>query len=169
LNDAIYARTTVIPASMSLKITIGASVATSMANGMIKTNIHFSAERVAFEHKEFWQVEHAFRDIKSSFDTRPAFSQRDEAIRGHDFYSLLVPVWRKDLCRRLDAAGHAFECSDIEQDLEALQETTIEDNGKRLAIRNQCLATCGKVFQAVRVTIRPPSANANLCRMTQPR
>jgi len=120
---------------------------------MIKTNIHFSAERVAFEHKEFWQVEHAFRDIKSSLDTRPAFSQRDEAIRGHDFYSLLVPVWRKDLCRRLDAAGHAFECSDIEQDLEALQETTIEDNGKRLAIRNQCLATCGKVFQAVRVTI----------------
>ncbi|MDI6794922.1 MAG: hypothetical protein QME81_18985, partial [bacterium] len=37
----------------------------------------------------------------------------------------------------------------------SLQETVIEENGKRLAIRSQCLGTCGKVFQAVGVAIPP--------------
>ena len=34
-------------------------------------------------------------------------------------------------------------------------DTTIEDEGKRLAIRSQCLGTAGKVFQAVGVAIPP--------------
>jgi len=33
--------------------------------------------------------------------------------------------------------------------------TTVEDEGKRLAIRSQCLGTGGKVFQAVGVAIPP--------------
>ena len=32
---------------------------------------------------------------------------------------------------------------------------TIEENGKKLAVRSQCLGTCGKVFQAVGVAIPP--------------
>jgi len=41
------------------------------------------------------------------------------------------------------------------QDLKALQEITIEDRGKTLAIRSECLGTCGKIFQAVGVAIPP--------------
>jgi hypothetical protein len=64
-------------------------------------------------------------------------------------------VIRKELDRRLEEAGHCFEWFDIKQDLKALQEITIEDCGKTLAIRSQCLGTCGKVFQAVGVAIPP--------------
>ena len=35
----------------------------------------------------------------------------------------------------------------------ALQEITLDDRGKTLAIRSECLGTCGKVFQAVGVAI----------------
>jgi hypothetical protein len=62
---------------------------------------------------------------------------------------------RKELYRRLEAHGHSFEWADIKQDLKALQETIIEDDGKRLAVRSQCLGTCGKVFQSVGVAIPP--------------
>jgi hypothetical protein len=62
---------------------------------------------------------------------------------------------RKELYRRLEASGHSFEWADLRQDLKALQETIIEDNGKRLAVRSQCLGTCGKVFQSVGVAIPP--------------
>ena len=62
---------------------------------------------------------------------------------------------RKELDRRLEKAGHVFEWSDIKQDLEALQETMIEENDRRLTVRSQCLGTCGKVFQAVGVAIPP--------------
>ncbi len=100
-------------------------------------------------------MEHAFRDMKSVLDTRPIYHQRDDTIRGHVFCSFLSLVLRNELYRRLEDAGHRFEWADIKQDLKAMQETTIEEDGKRLAIRSQCQGTCGKMFQAVGVAIPP--------------
>jgi len=117
------------------------------------TNTSFSADEVAIKYKELWQVEQVFRDVKSVLETRPVYHQRDENIRGHVFCSFLALVLRKDLDRRLEEAGHSFEWADIKQDLKSLQEVVIEDNGKSLALRTECVGTCGKVFQAVGVAI----------------
>ena len=120
---------------------------------VLKTNTTLTAEQVALKYKELWQVEQVFRDMKSVLDTRPIFHKLDETIRGHVFCSFLALVIRKELDRRLEKAGHCFEWADIKQDLKALQEITVEDRGKMLAIRSECLGTCGKVFQAVGVAI----------------
>ncbi len=120
---------------------------------VLKTNTTLTAEKAALKYKELWQVEQVFRDMKSVLDTRPIFHQRDETIRGHVFCSFLALVLRKELDRRLEKAGHCFEWADIKQDLKAMQEITIEDRGKTLAIRSECLGTCGKVFQSVGVAI----------------
>jgi transposase len=120
---------------------------------VLRTNTTLTAERVALKYKELWRAEQVFRDMKSVLDTRPIFHQRDETIRGHVFCSFLALVLRKELDRRLEKAGHSFEWADIKQDLKALQEITIDDNGRTLAIRSECLGTCGKVFQAVGVAI----------------
>ena len=122
---------------------------------VLKTNTTLTAERAALKYKELWQVEQVFRDMKSVLDTRPIFHQRDETIRGHVFCSFLALVLRKELDRRLEKASHCFEWADIKQDLKALQEITIEDRDKTLAIRSECLGTCGKIFQAVGVAIPP--------------
>lgn len=118
-------------------------------------NTKLPAAKVALKYKELWQVERAFRDMKSLLETRPIFHQRDQTIRGHVFCSFLGLLLRKELDRRLEAAGYVLEWSDIKQDLEALAEVVIEENGKRLAVRSQCLGTCGKVFQAVGVAVPP--------------
>jgi transposase len=122
---------------------------------VLKTNTPFTAEQAALKYKELWQVEHVFRDMKSILDTRPIFHQRDETIKGHVFCSFLALVLRKELDHRLEKAGHDFEWADIKQGLKGLQEITIEDNGKKLAIRSECRGVCGKVFQAVGVAIPP--------------
>jgi hypothetical protein len=122
---------------------------------VLTTNTRFSAEKVALKYKELWQVEQAFRDIKTMFATRPVYHKCDETIRGHVFCSFLALMLRKELYRRLEASGHSFEWSNVKQALKALQETLIEENGKRLAVRSQCLGTCGKVFQSVGVAIPP--------------
>lgn len=122
---------------------------------VLKTNMSLSAEQVALKYKELWQVEHAFRDLKSVLETRPVFHKCDETIRGHVFCSYLALVLRKELDRLLENTGYIFEWSDIKQDLKALQETVIEDKDKRLAVRTQCVGTCGKVFQAVGVAVPP--------------
>lgn len=120
---------------------------------VLRTNTDLPAEEVALKYKELWQVEQAFRDMKSILDTRPVFHQADETIRGHVFCSFLALVLRKELDSRLERAGHCFEWSDIKRDLEALQEVTITEQSKTLAVRTECVGTCGKVFQAVGVAI----------------
>ena len=120
---------------------------------VLKTNTGLTAEQVALKYKELWQVEQVFRDMKSILDTRPIFHQRNETIKGHVFSSFLALVLIKELYRRLEKAGHNFEWADIKQDLSALQEITLEDNGKKLAIRSACKGVCGKVFQAVGVAL----------------
>jgi transposase len=122
---------------------------------VLRTNMNLSAERVALKYKELWQVEQVFRDVKSILDTRPIFHKRDETIRGHVFCSFLALVLRKELDRRLESAGHQFEWADIKRDLKALQEVTVEENGRSLAIRTACAGFCGKVFQAVGVALPP--------------
>ena len=100
-------------------------------------------------------MERVFRDVKTLLETRPVFHQCDENIRGHVFCSFLALVLRKELERRLNHAGYVFEWSDIKRDLEALQTVTMEEGGKRFAIRTECRGNCGKIFQAVKVALPP--------------
>jgi hypothetical protein len=122
---------------------------------VLMTNTQLSADRVALKYKELWQVEQVFRDIKSVLETRPVYHQRDESIRGHVFCSFLALVLRKELDRRLAQAGHEFEWADIKRDLKALEHVLIQENGKSLLLRTECIGTCGRVFQAVGVAIPP--------------
>jgi transposase len=122
---------------------------------VLKTNTSLSSEQVALKYKELWQVEQIFRDIKSILESRPIYHKPDETIRGHVFCSFLALVLKKELDSRLNKAGRGFEWADIKQDLKALQETVVEDNEKRLAIRSECVGACGKVFQAVGVALPP--------------
>jgi transposase len=122
---------------------------------ILRTNTDLATAQVALKYKELWQVERVFRDVKSMLETRPVFHQREDTIRGHVFCSFLALVLRKELERHLEKAGHIFEWSHIKQDLRALQETHIEENGTQLAIRSKAEGVCGKVFQAVGMAMPP--------------
>ena len=62
---------------------------------VLRTNTDLPAHMVALKYKELWQVEQAFRDMKSVLETRPVFHQTDETIRGHVFCSFLALVLEK--------------------------------------------------------------------------
>ena len=119
------------------------------------TNTKLPAEKVALKYKELWRVERVFRDMKSLLETRPVYHQKDENIAGHVFCSFLALVLRKELDQRLAQSKHRFEWSDIKQDLKALKQVEIEENGTRFAIRSECKGVCGKIFQSVRIALPP--------------
>ena len=122
---------------------------------VLVTNTKLSADQVALKYKELWRVEHVFRDVKSLLETRPVYHQNDAHIGGHVFCSFLALVLRKELDQRLVPREHRFEWSNIRQDLKALKQVEIEENGTWFAIRSECKGVCGKVFQAVRVALPP--------------
>ncbi len=126
---------------------------------VLTTNTKLKAREVALKYKELWMVEQTFRDMKSVIDTRPIFHKRDETIRGHVFCSFLALVLKKELDDRLVSQGLQFEWADIKQDLKALQEVILEENGTTLAVRTECQGSCGKVFKATGVAV-PPTIRA---------
>ena len=122
---------------------------------VLETNTNLTPAQVALKYKDLWQVEQIFRDIKSIFVTRPIFHRCNETIRGHVFCSFLALVLRKELDRRLEKNNLNFEWADVKHDLKALQEIVINDGDKQIAIRSQCVGSCGKIFQSVGVAVPP--------------
>lgn len=122
---------------------------------VLTTNTALKSKEVALKYKELWMVEQTFRDMKSAIDTRPIFHKRDETIRGHVFCSFLALAMKKELDDRLVSQGIQVEWADIKQDLKALQEVTLEENGTTLAVRTECQGVCGKIFKATGVAVPP--------------
>jgi transposase len=115
-----------------------------------------TAEEAALVYKQLWMVEEMFRTVKTLLETRPIFHKRDETIRGHVFCSYLALLLRKELQDRLEAQGDKFEWAELLRDLEALQSTQVESQGKRFLLRSDLATTTAAVFRAAGVAI-PPS------------
>ena len=115
-----------------------------------------TAEEVALQYKQLWMVEEMFRTVKTLLETRPIFHKCDETIRGHVFCSFLALLLRKELQDRLEAQGDKFEWAELLRDLEALQSTEVESQGKRFLLRSDLANTTAAVFRAAGVAI-PPS------------
>ena len=50
---------------------------------VLRTNTDLSAKDAALAYKGLWQVERAFREIKSTFEIRPVYLSREDRIKGH--------------------------------------------------------------------------------------
>ncbi len=120
---------------------------------VLRTNTNFEAGDVALKYKELWMVEHIFRSLKSIVETRPVFHWSDEAIRGHIFCSFLALVMIKEIKERLEGQNMQCEWDDILQDLDALEEIELEQNGKRFILRSQTKGCCSDVFKAIGVAL----------------
>jgi hypothetical protein len=115
-----------------------------------------TAEETALQYKQLWTVEEMFRAAKTLLETRPIFHKCDETIRGHVFCTFLALLLRKELQDRLEAQGNKFEWAELLRDLEALQYTEVESQGKQFLLRSDLAATTAAVFRAAGVAI-PPS------------
>lgn len=118
-----------------------------------------TAEEVALQYKQLWMVEEMFRTVKTLLETRPIFHKCDETIRGHVFCSYLALLLRKELQDRLEAQGGKLEWAELLRDLEALQYTEVETDGKRFLLRSDLAGTTATVFRAVGVAIPPSVQN----------
>jgi transposase len=122
---------------------------------VLRTNTELDAAEVALQYKRLWMVEAYFRSCKSLLGTRPIYHRCDATIRGHVFCSFLALVLRQELQSRLEGRGQDLEWADVIQDLERLQITEVEQDGKRFLLRSEVEGTCGATFQAAGVALPP--------------
>jgi transposase len=122
---------------------------------VLRTNTRLSAEEVAFQYKQLWMVEQAFRAVKSVLETRPIYHKCDDTIRGHVFCSFLALMLMKELLSRLEAAGKSLEWQDLKRDLTALREVEIAMDNDRYFLRTELRGACFDALKAAGVAAPP--------------
>lgn len=120
---------------------------------VLRTNARITPLQAVIRYRDLLQVEALFRVAKASFDTRPIFHQSDAAIRGHVFVSFLALTLAKELTRLCQEKGLQPEWQPLLNDLDRLQEATIEKDGKSITVRTPTAGMVGSVFQATGVAL----------------
>ena len=120
---------------------------------VLRTNAKVTPLQAVIRYRDLLQVESLFRAAKASFDTRPIFHQSDAAIRGHVFCSFLALVLAKELTRLCEAKGLKPEWQPLLNDLDRLQQATIEKDGKVITTRTHVTGQVGNVFKAAGIAL----------------
>ena len=120
---------------------------------VLRTNAKVTPLQAVIRYRDLLQVEALFRAAKASFDTRPIFHQSDAAIRGHVFCSFLALALAKELTRLCAQKGIKPEWQPLLNDLDRLQQATIEKDGKAITVRTPTAGIVGSVFQATGVAL----------------
>jgi hypothetical protein len=122
---------------------------------VLRTNTDLNPLAAMLRYKELWTVERIFRTEKHLFATRPIFHKLDETIRGHVFCSFLALVLKVELERRIAVLGEISSWPEILSDLDALTETTIDQDGKRFIVRSAPRPAASLALRAVAVALPP--------------
>ncbi|MGX5851888.1 IS1634 family transposase, partial [Mesorhizobium sp. PL10] len=120
---------------------------------VLRTNTTISPLRAVLRYRDLLEVENLFRSAKASFDTRPVFHQSDAAIRGHVFCSFLALTLAKEMTRLCRDKGLKPEWQPLLNDLDRLQQATIEKDGKTITVRTPTTGMVGSVFQATGIAL----------------
>jgi transposase len=123
---------------------------------VLRTDTELSPTDCALRYKDLWMVEQSFRNCKSVLQTRPIYHRCDETIRGHVFCSFLALMLLKELLGRIEQRGWEVEWERLRDDLDALEEITIQTAGRSFVVRSVTEGAAGKAIQAAGVALGPP-------------
>jgi len=122
---------------------------------VLRTNTDLPAAEVAQTYKSLWRVERAFRETKSTLETRPIFHHRDDTSIGHLVAGFLALRLEVDLQRRLDEHGLDVSWPTLMRDLSQVRAVRVEMGGQAYVLRTDLQGAAHQAFRAAGV--RPPS------------
>ena len=121
---------------------------------VLRTNSDLPAAEVASAYKGLWQIEHAFRELKSGLEIRPIFLRTEDHVRGHIMVCFLALVMEAALQRSLREQGASGSYREVLSDLEEVRAVELKANGKSWLVRTELPEKAFQAFKAV--GLRPP-------------
>ena len=124
---------------------------------VLTTNTGLPAVQVVRAYKDLWQVEMAFRQLKTEIEMGPIYHWKDRRIRAHIMVCFLAFVLRSTLYRKLKAHHGAkrFSYRATINDLKRLRACELDAAGSRVKIRTELEPGAAAAFAAI--GMRPPS------------
>jgi len=122
---------------------------------VLRTNAKITPLQAVLRYRGLLQVEDLFRRGKALMRTRPVFHSSDAAIRGHVFCTFLALVMQKHLDDLAREAGTVPEWRVLLRDLDRLQQTRIQHNGKDWLVRTDATPAVTALFRQAGVALPP--------------
>jgi len=122
---------------------------------VLRTNSNLSTSEAALAYKGLWQVEQAFRTLKTPLELRPIYHWTELRVRGHITVCFLAFTLRQILTKRL--AERSFDGSFVEliEGLSRVRAVLLDDgNGQRYRLRDEIPAAAMPAFRALNIV--PP-------------
>jgi transposase len=129
----------------------------AMYDGMfvLTTNTNQSAVSVVEAYKDLWQVELAFRQLKSELEMGPIYHWKDRRIRAHVMICFLAFVLRTVFCKKLKKKDRNVSYTAIMADVKTLRTCEVSVKGEKIKLRTELEPGAVKAFRAI--GMRPPS------------
>jgi len=121
---------------------------------VLRTNSPLPTDEVALAYKSLWQIEQAFRELKSGLEIRPVYLRLEEHVRGHILVCFLALVLEATLRRLLVETGSHSSYHEVLDDLADVQADRLEVRGKTWLWRTELAGVANDAFRAA--ALRPP-------------
>ena len=120
---------------------------------VLLTNTKLEYTEIAKYYKSLWQIENAFKELKSSLDVKPMYHWTEKRIRGHIFICFLALVLELGLKNKLVKVSY----SEAMEDLKKLQVSLLKVKRIDKLKRTKLAGTASSVFEQLKLAI--PSMN----------
>jgi hypothetical protein len=122
---------------------------------ILRTNTNLPPREVALAYKGLWQVEEAFRTLKTPLELRPIYHWTEARVRGHVMVCFLAFVLRQQLRLKLKELGWEGSFTGLLEALKQVRAVEIEDGaGLKYRLRDEIPAEAMPALRALKMA--PP-------------
>ncbi len=124
---------------------------------VLTTNTKLSCLQVVERYKDLWQIENAFRQLKSELQMGPIYHHKDRRIRAHIMICFLAFCLKVALYKKLKAyfGQKLFSITTLMRELKALHVIELDVKGQKTKIRTELKEGANHIFRAI--GMRPPN------------
>jgi transposase len=122
---------------------------------VLRTNTDLSAKEAALAYKGLWQVERAFREMKTTFEIRPVYLSREDRIKGHIAVCFLAFCLQVTFLRIVRGEEKLKELSarSMLQELSEVRMVHLKAGDAEYRIRTELSPGASAIFQAAEVPV----------------
>jgi transposase len=122
---------------------------------VLRTNTDLSAKEAALAYKGLWQVERAFREMKTTFEIRPMYLSREDRIKGHIAVCFLAFCLQVAFLRIVRGEEKLKELSarSMLQELSEVRMVHLKAGEAEYRIRTELSPGASAIFQAAEVPV----------------
>ena len=122
---------------------------------MLQTNTELSWKQVVLAYKDLWQVEAAFRTLKSELEMGPIYHYTERRIRAHIFVCFLALVLKVVFHKNLLAVNRDLSLNKVLEDIKKIKAVQITIKDMPVVLRTELEGDAHYAFKAVGLKIPP--------------